>query len=432
MWQWKIWRRWSPERIGKAISSLFPSHRRLVVLTLIFFFCVVPAVSAEGSVGILSRENDYAFSEFLQFSLEAEAEAPITEIILFYGQADEPLVRRIYPSFSPGKRVQVEHTETLERGQFAPGTRLRTWWELHTTDTTFETEIEQFTYTDNNHDWHKVEGPRVDVYWYGDGESRAERLVTSAEDTLAHLESEVGVAVEERISIYVYNDQRDMQRAVSPRSEGYDERVMTLGMTSGKDTLLLLGSHRDVTSTMAHELSHIVVGLSTDNPYTDLPRWLDEGLAMYAEGELPAGNRRALERAIEEDALLSVRSMSSYTGRAGEVDLFYGEAYSIVSFLLEEYGREDIRRLLDLFSRGMRQEEALQEAYDFGLQELDDRWRESLGLEPRPRPTERSSPQPKEEEERTKEERVSCPSLLGAMVLPLGSAALAARAKRYP
>lgn len=381
---------------------------------------------------ILSTENDYAFSEFLQFRLEAEAEESITEVILFYGQVEEPLVRRIYPAFTPGKRVQVEHTETLERGQFAPGTRLHTWWELHTADTSFETERKEFTYTDNNHAWQKVAGSRVDVYWYGGSESRAERLLTSAEDTLSHLEDEVGVTIEERIGIYVYNNRQDMQRAISPRSEGYDERVMTLGVTTGKDTLLLLGSHRDVESTMAHELSHIVVGTSTDNPYTDLPRWLDEGLAMYAEGELPVNNRQALERAIEEDALISIRSMSSYTGRAGEVDLFYGEAYSVVQFLLDEHGREGMQQLLHLFSTGMRQEEALQCAYGFGLQKLDDRWRESLGLEARPRPIERPSPQPKEEQEREDEEGPLCPSLLSAMILPLGGAVLAARAKRYP
>ncbi len=427
----KIWKRWSPERIGEALSSLLPSHRRLIVLALIFFFCVVPPASAEAPVRILSRENDYAFSEFLQFRLEAEAEEPITEVILFYGQADEPLVRRIYPSFTPGERVNFEHTETLEPGQFAPGTRLRTWWELHTKDASFETEREQFTYTDNNHQWQQRAGQRVEVYWYGSDASRAEQLATDAEETLSRLENEVGVAVEEGISIYVYDDRQDMQRAIPPRSEGYDERVMTLGMATGEDTLLLLGSHRDVESTMAHELSHIVVGMTTDNPYTDLPRWLDEGLAMYAEGELPTNNRRALDRAIREDALLSVRSMSSYTGRAGEIDLFYGEAYSIVDFLLKEYGRGGMRQLLDLFSKGMRQEEALQRAYGFGLQGLDDRWRESLGLEPRQQPTERPSPQPKQEEGADGEGAL-CPSLLGVLALPLAGAALAVKMDEHP
>jgi hypothetical protein len=230
--------------------------------------------------------------------------------------------------------------------------------------------------------------------------------------------------VEERIRIYVYNNRRHMQRAISPRSSGYDERVMTLGMTVGEDTLLLLGPHRDVQLTMAHELSHIVVGMSTDNPYTRLPRWLDEGLAMYAEGELPAENRQALDRAIRNDELLSVRSMSSYTGQASQVDLFYGEAYSIVAFLLDEYGRGRMQQLLHLFSKGMRQEEALQRIYGFGLQGLDRRWRESLGLDPRPTPT--------EQPEQADSERAWCPFSFGALALPLDGVTLAAKAATHP
>jgi len=424
MCRWKIWKRWSPEPLGRAIPSLLISHRQLIVLALTLFFCVIPLASAETSAHVLSTESDYVFSEFLRFSLEAEPEAPVTEVILFYGQVDEPLVRRIYPSFVPGERIDVEYTESLEPGQFAPGTRFRIWWELHTGEDSVRTATTYLSYADNNHLWHRLSGERVDTYWYGNGESRAEALTPRAEDVLSRLESQVGVEVEGRISVYIYNDRRHMQRAISPRSSGYDERVMTLGITVGENTLLLLGPHRDVELTMAHELSHIVVGMSTNNPYTDLPRWLDEGLAMYAEGELPADNRQALDRAIRNDELLSVRSMSSYTGQASKVDLFYGEAYSIVSFLLDGYGRERMRQLLHLFSTGTRQEDALQRVYGFGLQGLDRRWRESLGLGPRPEPTERPSPQP----EQVDGKLALCPSIFGALILPFGGAALAARA----
>ncbi|MEA3406520.1 MAG: peptidase MA family metallohydrolase [Chloroflexota bacterium] len=427
MCRWKSWNRWSRNRIrGNKILS--PQWR--AVLALIVFLFAIPSVSAATPVHVLSTENDHVFSEFLKFNIEAEAEESITEAILFYGQVDEPLVRRIYPSFSPGKRVHVEHTEPLDPGQFAPGTNFRIWWELHTAKSSFRTATRYLSYTDNHHRWHKISGQRVDLYWYGNGESRAEWLLHRAGDALSRLEQEVGVTVQRRINIYVYNNRQDMQRAISPRSEGYDAQVMTLGLAVGEKTLLLLGPHRDVESTMAHELSHIVVGMSTDNPYTHLPRWLDEGLAMYAEGELPADNRRALDRAIRGDDLLSVRSMSSYPGRASEVDLFYGEVYSIARFLLDEYGRERMRQLLHLFSTGMGQEEALQRTYGFGVQGLDDRWRESLGLEPRPKPTERPSPQPKEEGRAIA--RALCPYLLDGMALLFGGAVLDSRAKKYP
>jgi hypothetical protein len=135
-----------------------------------------------------------------------------------------------------------------------------------------------------------------------------------------------------------------------------------------------------VEAIIAHELAHIVVGLAADNPFTDLPRWLDEGLAMFAEDDEPVDNLATLRRAVRRDDLLSVRSMSSYPGQAEMVDLFYGEAYSVVKFLVETYGRERMNAFLGVFAEGARQEEALQRAYGFGLDELDARWRESLGL----------------------------------------------------
>ena len=104
---------------------------------------------------------------------------------------------------------------------------------------------------------------------------------------------------------------------------------------------------------------------------------------MYSEDEIPADNLAALNRAIRRDELLSVRSMSSYPGQAKLVDLFYGEAYSVVKYLLDTYDRERMNALLSEFSEGMRQEQALRNAYGFGLDELDARWRTSLGLEPR-------------------------------------------------
>ena len=132
----------------------------------------------------------------------------------------------------------------------------------------------------------------------------------------AALQAETGVSMTDRAQIYVYNSQSDMALALSQRSEGYDDRVLTLGVAVDERTLLLLGSHRDVQRTVAHELSHIVVGLATDNPYSSLPSWLDEGLAMYAEGQLPEENVQALDDAIQANDLLSLRSLSSYSGQA--------------------------------------------------------------------------------------------------------------------
>ncbi|MFH1084906.1 MAG: peptidase MA family metallohydrolase [Chloroflexota bacterium] len=356
------------------------------MLAFLFLLALAPVALAQEPIRVVSQSTTHAFGESLTFRLQAQSASPIDDLVLFYGRVGQPIVRRIYPEFSSDKALTVTHTEELERGQFAPGTRLRIYWRLHASDGSTLTTPEQYLdYAHDAHAWKRLEGQRADLYWYGntsDGQ-RARDLLEKGEQAIGRLERELGVAVSERVQIYAYNAQRDMLPALSSRSDSYDERVLTLGVAVDEHTLLLLGTHRDVQQTVAHELSHIVVGIATDNPYMELPRWLDEGLAMYAEAELPRDNRQALDQAVRNDVLLSVRSMTSYAGKAELVDLYYGQAYSIVAFMLNEFGRDQMTALLSAFAEGVPQEDALQRTYGFGLDELDTRWRASLGLGPR-------------------------------------------------
>ena len=418
MCRWKTWKRWNPSRKSPC-SKRIRIAGQLIALVLSLFFAFlfpIPPIYADGPT--LSTECSYTFSESLDFAMEAKVDVPIVEVILYYGQDGERLVRRIYPDFAPGRDLFVTYTEELESGQFAPGTRIRSWWRLRTAEgSILETPPKVFEYTDDNHDWQHLVGERADLFWYGADESAALGLSAKADSVISMLEKDVGVVIDDRARVYAYNSQQNMNRALSRRSEGYDDRVMTLGVAVSKDTLLLLSTHRDAEMILAHELSHIVVGMATENPYTDLPRWLDEGLAMYAEGEFPSDNRRALEKAVRDDNLLSIRSMSSYSGQASRVDLFYGQVYSVIDFMLQEYGRESMQRLLAEFAKGARQEKALQETYGFDLDELDTRWRASLGLGPRPQVTE-VAPASESGKSRT-EGGFTCTSTVGALLLPL-------------
>jgi hypothetical protein len=387
MWQSRIWHTPSLERSSRTAGSALRRGRAAglaAVLCVLLCLQGVPAVGAASPITVTRRQQSYVFSTSLTFDLQANAGSRITDVVLFYGQQGVPLVRRIYPSFTPGTQIVVKHIEKLEAGQYSPGTILRTWWQISTEDGgVLTTDEATLVYNDDKQNWKQIHGAQVDYYWYGQDEAKAKDLAKRADDAIAHLATDTGVTLSKRVRIYAYNSQNDMRIALAKRSTGYDEQIMTLGQASGQDVLLLLATHRDVNQTIAHELSHIVVGIATDNPYTDLPNWLNEGLAMYAEGKLPSGNQSALEAGIRADTLLSIRSMSSYTGQASQVDLFYGEAYSIVDYMLKTYGRDKMQRLLGVFAEGTLQEEALQRAYGLGLDDLDNGWRASLGLKPR-------------------------------------------------
>jgi hypothetical protein len=202
-------------------------------------------------------------------------------------------------------------------------------------------------------------------------------------ESLARLEENVGVELEKPVKIVVYQSKADMQEALTSQGAVYEEQIITLGVVVAPDIVLLLGTQQDVEVTIAHELTHVVVGLATENPYAGIPAWLNEGLAMYNEGELRSGNAQALKKGIRENRLLSVRSLTAPTGNPAEVNLFYGEVHSVVDFLLKTYGKEKMSQLLEVFKEGSLADDALMRVYGFDQDELDAQWRESIGAPPR-------------------------------------------------
>jgi hypothetical protein len=129
---------------------------------------------------------------------------------------------------------------------------------------------------------------------------------------------------------------------------------------------------------VAHELAHLVTYQMTYNPYGDLPTWLNEGISTYAEGELPASAQEILDEAVRGYGLISVRSLGSNFPARGEITLHYAESYSLVKFLIEHYGREQLLQLLGAYKRGMGYDDALLEVYNFDSDGLDAAWRASL------------------------------------------------------
>jgi hypothetical protein len=379
-----------------------------IMALLCALLCARPILAEAASITILSETVEYDFAESIRFRLTAHSDEEIQEVILFYRLNGSIVTGRAYPEFTPGEQIDAQWTWELVPGALAPGTEITYDWQLKdSAGQELRTEKRTFIYGDNRFTWQESSAGMVHVYTYR-GDSGSELLETALSE-IDDLQREIGITLEEPIHIYVYANKSDMRGVLPSRSERYDEMTTTLGMVVTEDTLLLLGNAGNLNETLAHELSHLVVGQATKNPLGGLPRWLDEGLAMYAEGELPSNNRRALERAVQRDELISVRSLSGYSGDPSQVDLFYAEAHSVVSFMLQEYGRDKMLGLLGQFQQGTYQEDALQNIYGFGLEGLDMRWRRHLGLDDR-------QPQPQSEQVSPQEEGTPIPC--GAALLP--------------
>jgi hypothetical protein len=366
--------------------------RLLVLLGLAVLFLgtiVSPTASAQGGIEVTATDVVNSFPEEVVFRLSAHSEATIEEVTLHYEILPDGVMAYGRPDFTPAERVQVDfHLKGNDppRSYLAPGAQIDYFWEVEDgAGNKLTTEPATFVYEDIRFSWESASEGNVSVYWYDGSRSSAESSLEVARETLDEMSALLGVTIDYPVKIWIYDSYEDMLPALVQRSEAHAQRVVVLGERVSSDTVLLQGEGAG--DTLRHELTHIVTHVAGEGPYGSLPTWLDEGTAMYGQSEPGEGYTSALDRAVERDSLLSVRSMTSPTGDASKVSLFYGQAWSLVDFLIETHGPTKFAELFATFKEGSTVDKALLKVYGFDQDGFEDAWRASLGLPPRERPT---------------------------------------------
>jgi hypothetical protein len=324
------------------------------------------------------------FPDSIEFKIEAESDAEITDMTLQY-RMDKvgllPVTSVVFPAFEAGEKTSAEWKwDMTQTGGLPPGADLTYWWSLedasgHKTDTPFET----LSFDDGRHEWKEAQSSIFNLYWYKGDSQFAQQLVAAGEDALSLLEDDIGAKPERTIEVYVYGSTKALQGSLIFPQE------WTGGLAYTEYGIVALGVSTEQLGwgegAMAHEMAHLVVHQVTMNGYgIVLPSWLDEGLAMYAEGELSSDLASALSSAAKRGQLDSVQSLSSsFPAQTAAATLAYAESYSLVEYLLDHKGgRENMLDLLGATRNGSGYEEALQDVYGLSISQLDSQWRQHL------------------------------------------------------
>lgn len=100
---------------------------------------------------------------------------------------------------------------------------------------------------------------------------------------------------------------------------------------------------------------------------------------MHTEGELEPVFTAVLDATVAGGNLISVRSLSSpFSAHAAQSLLSYAQSYSIVDFLITEYGQGEMLELLNIFNQGSGYDGALEGVYGFDMDGLDALWQDYI------------------------------------------------------
>lgn len=356
------------------------------LLSLLLSLPTVGPAYAAPNTEVTQNKVVLKFPETATFQITVSSGAEIKSIVLEYGNQQQTcgeVIAKAFPQFTSGSTVKTEWTWDMRRnGSLPPGTQI--WWRWRIIDANGNetvTDTQTAAWLDSVHPWKTITSGQLSLHYYAISASSAQTRLNAGIDGLDLNQKNAGLTTDSPINIYIYKNQNDLKDAIlyEPSwvgGEAFAEENIVILSTSGDETW-------DKTS-VVHELTHVLVGHFTFSCLGDVPQWLDEGLAVYSEGPQGSQFGSSLDQAIQDDRLLSIRSISgSFSEVSDKADLSYAESYSIVKYLIENYGQQKMTALLSAFRDGATTDEALLQTYGFNIDGLEDQWRASIGAQPR-------------------------------------------------
>ncbi len=354
-------------------------------LVIMLLGLIIPVgVRASGTLAVLDSTVQVNFPASITFNITASSDVNITGVRLHYlvdRMAYARIVSEVPLLINPATRVTGQWVWDMRMsGGMPPGSKIEYWWTL--TDAgggDLETAPATVYFEDNRYTWRSLNRGNITLYWYDGDDAFAGALMNAAQAALSRLSDNTGAELEGPARLYIYASTADLQGSMIFPQE------WTGGVAFSQYGIITIGITPDSTGlawgirAIAHELTHLVVNQVTFNPYNFLPTWLDEGLAMVSEGELEPEFTSVLSNAINNNTLISIRSLASpFSANTDQSLLSYAESDAVVSYLINEFGRDKMLALLNAFHQGSGYDEALHKVYGFDMDGLNVQWQASL------------------------------------------------------
>ena len=339
----------------------------------------------------IGAENQYPNA--IRFYLTASSTDEIEEIRVFFkktGKVSASAYRAL--DFQASDLVSAEAFLPTGRGAsyIPPGAEITYFFEIwDATGAVHRTSGQKIVYTDSRFQWTTLSSGPITVYYYGEGgEAQAQLAVDAARKALEQMAPLLGFDPSEPLRIVSYHSYDDM-RAALPYRASILAGVRTEGIAFGDERVVLIpGFDSSAEGIASHEIVHLAIAEVTGRAHNRVPAWLKEGLAEFGSLEPGAEYDEALRLAILRKGVNPLWTLDTFWRDANYIITAYGQGHSVVRYLISNYGDAKMAELMQAIRGSFGIDEALEKVYGFDEYDLDVEWRESVGLEPLPRPEE--------------------------------------------
>lgn len=231
-------------------------------------------------------------------------------------------------------------------------------------------------FSDENLNWQELKGDHFIVYFEKD-EMLAKDVLDKAEDFYKKIADDLGYARyskfwlwEERVKIYIC--QNRIEYLISTHQPAWSGGVADY---ANKQIVTYRWDEGFLDSFLPHEIAHLILrDFIGFNP--EIPLWLDEGVAQWAEVEKRLDSERMMVKLVEEKKFIPLRRLTKMDIRREKdsnlAKLYYMESISLVEFFIEKHGPDNFRELCRQLRDGKSLPEALRLSSSGKIKDLDE------------------------------------------------------------
>jgi hypothetical protein len=173
-------------------------------------------------------------------------------------------------------------------------------------------------------------------------ESAYQKISSFLEDSLTNV-----------VSVYVVDNQEEFHSLVGNSFPDWG-----VGCAIPEQGVIVLKSplrfkyYQDFSQVVTHELAHIFLGKFSRG--VKIPRWLDEGFAMYQSREWTIGQDISVARAVLTGSILPLSQIETVNAFGqSKAELAYTESFLAMSYLYREYGAGTEKELVAQLANGV-------------------------------------------------------------------------------
>jgi hypothetical protein len=334
-------------------------------------------------ITISSNKATFEFPNSVTFAVSGSSALPVANITLEYGTYEHSIIEevtRVQPAFNPGSAINSSYIWDMRKtGSLPPKAEI--WYQWRFQDDSkreFITPKSNVVFEDTRFQWKLESSASLDVYYHDQDSSMIKVLMSGIQSNLSRIKIATVIPPERKIKVLIYRNYDEV------KTSGLFKQEWTGGQAFPNYNIIIMAVNSSILSwaqgALPHEITHLIIHETVFGPFGDIPRWLDEGLARYSEGPMTADDKQDLDAAVQAGNLMSVRSLGSgFPTDSSRAHLAYTESSSIVSYLIETYGWDKMKALLEVFKDGSTYDNALKKVYNFDTSGLDKEWKAKIG-----------------------------------------------------